>query len=99
MTDTDQIRSKRAQAYLTDFAEGTKFLSEEAKRRRQWVGSMWTDALEGKEQDIKLLEYACGPGYITMVGPPWLHVCWLLLTYTVIGSRTLRDKGNWSRRL
>lgn len=59
--------SQKAAAYKTEFAEVTKRLAKETGDRRHWISSKWTDTDAGKGQEIKLLEYACGPGTVSLV--------------------------------
>lgn len=42
-------------------------LCEETESHRLWLSSKWTDTAEGKGKEIKLLEYACGPGHVSRV--------------------------------
>lgn len=69
-------------------------LTEETKSRRQWISTKWTDTQEGEGKEIKLLEYACGPGTISKVGTPGFYMAAPLIP-VCIGSRTVRDKSHW----
>lgn len=56
-----------ATAYKDRFANVMKTLSEETFKHRSWISDRWTDTEAGKGKEIRLLEYACGPGVISMV--------------------------------
>jgi predicted transcriptional regulator len=56
-----------ATAYKDRFANIMKTLSEQTLKHRSWISDRWTDTEAGKGQEIKMLEYACGPGVISMV--------------------------------
>lgn len=47
-----------------------KILAEQTLKHRLWLSDRWTDSGAGKGQEVKLLEYACGPGVISMVSNP-----------------------------
>jgi hypothetical protein len=59
--------SKDAHKYETDFQEAIQMLCEETESHRLWISSKWSDTPEGNGKDVKLLDYACGPGYISRV--------------------------------
>lgn len=59
--------SKDPHNYETDFQEAIRMLGEETERRRLWISSKWTDTPEGAGKEVKLLDYACGPGYMSRV--------------------------------
>ena len=42
-------------------------LSRETLQHRNWISERWIDTEAGQNQDIKMLEYACGVGVISMV--------------------------------
>lgn len=67
VTVTANLRSKTAHNYDTGFEKGISMMKEETLKHRLWITSKWTDTAEGKEKEIRLLEYACGPGHITRV--------------------------------
>ncbi|EEA23809.1 conserved hypothetical protein [Talaromyces marneffei ATCC 18224] len=50
-------------------------LKEETIGHRLWISSTWTDTAEGKGKDIRLLEYACGPGHISRTLEPFVTKC------------------------
>lgn len=59
-----------AKSYKDNFANVVETLSRQTRDRRHWISDNWTDTDAGKGQEIKMLEYACGPGHISMVRPP-----------------------------
>jgi hypothetical protein len=56
-----------ATEYKDTFANAMKTLSEETLNHRLWLSDRWADTETGKDNDVKMLEYACGPGVISMV--------------------------------
>ena len=56
-----------AKSYKDHVGNAMEMLSRETKDRRHWISDKWTDTDAGKGQEIKMLEYACGPGYISIV--------------------------------
>lgn len=56
-----------ATAYKDRFANVMKILSDETLKHRSWISHRWVDTEAGKDQEIKMLEYACGPGVVSMV--------------------------------
>jgi hypothetical protein len=59
-----------ATTYKDSFAQSLKMLSEQTVKHRSWISDRWVDTEAGKRQEIKMLEYACGPGAISMVSSP-----------------------------
>ncbi|KAF9885170.1 hypothetical protein FE257_000619 [Aspergillus nanangensis] len=59
-----------AKSYNTDFADALKLLYREVQSRRQWASNTWTDT--GAEQEVKMLEYACGPGTVSLALAPFV---------------------------
>ncbi|OKL61080.1 hypothetical protein UA08_03794 [Talaromyces atroroseus] len=64
-----------AHDYDTGFEKGIRTIREETQSRRLWISSKWTDTPEGNGKEIKLLEYACGPGYISRTLEPFVTKC------------------------
>lgn len=56
-----------ATAYKDRFANVMKTLSEQTLKHRLWLSDRWSDTEAGKDSEIRMLEYACGPGVISMV--------------------------------
>ncbi|KAJ5659884.1 hypothetical protein N7507_006335 [Penicillium longicatenatum] len=61
---------KLATTYQNEFADAMKMLSEQTLANRLWISDQWTDTVD--HQGIRMLEYACGPGYISMTLAPFL---------------------------
>ncbi|KAJ5679752.1 hypothetical protein N7462_007996 [Penicillium macrosclerotiorum] len=61
-----------AATYKAEFSEAIKMLSEQTLKHRLWLSDRWVDTDVGKGQDLKMLEYACGPGYISMTLAPFM---------------------------
>jgi hypothetical protein len=64
------LDSQMASTYQSKFADSMKILAEQTLKHRLWLSDRWTDSGAGKGQEVKLLEYACGPGVISMVSNP-----------------------------
>ncbi|KAJ5199515.1 hypothetical protein N7491_011279 [Penicillium cf. griseofulvum] len=58
--------------YKERFGDSLKMLSAQTLQRRHWINDRWTDTEAGRGQKIKLLEYACGPGVISMTLAPFV---------------------------
>lgn len=67
-----------ATTYQSKFADTMKIIAEQTLKHRLWLGDRWTDTEAGKGQEVKLLEYACGPGVVSMVS-----ICIAILRYCV----------------
>ncbi|KAJ5174365.1 uncharacterized protein N7482_000242 [Penicillium canariense] len=61
-----------AATYQSKFADSMKILSNQTLKHRLWLGDRWTDTEAGRGQEIKMLEYACGPGVISTTLAPFL---------------------------
>ncbi|EED17468.1 conserved hypothetical protein [Talaromyces stipitatus ATCC 10500] len=79
MADLTELNRKHfdniAHNYDTGFEKAISMICEETKSHRLWISSKWTDTAEGKEKEIKLLEYACGPGHISRTLEPFVTKC------------------------
>ncbi|KAJ5637813.1 hypothetical protein N7490_007692 [Penicillium lividum] len=60
-----------ATTYEDKFADSMKMLSEQTLQHRLWISDQWTDTVN-QDQEIRMLEYACGPGNISMTLAPFL---------------------------
>ncbi|PYH46861.1 class I SAM-dependent methyltransferase [Aspergillus saccharolyticus JOP 1030-1] len=67
-----QYFDKMATTYIDEFKEFVDANSREVLNRRAWISDTWTDTESGKGKVIKMLEYACGPGPISMALAPFL---------------------------
>lgn len=56
-----------SKSYKTDFSDFMTKLYRTVQDRRPWVSDTWTDTDAGKGKEIKILEYACGPGTVSLV--------------------------------
>ncbi|KAJ9223643.1 S-adenosyl-L-methionine-dependent methyltransferase [Paecilomyces variotii] len=63
---------EKATHYKTDFAEATQLLISEIESRRHWISPKWTDTEGGRDQEITLLDYACGPGTVSSTLAPFV---------------------------
>ncbi|KAJ5082901.1 hypothetical protein N7532_011944 [Penicillium argentinense] len=61
-----------AKVYKDRFADAMKTLCDETLKHRLWLSDRWTDTEAGKDGAVKMLEYACGPGIISMTLAPFL---------------------------
>ncbi|OKP11259.1 hypothetical protein PENSUB_3281 [Penicillium subrubescens] len=61
-----------ASTYQSKFADSMKIIAEQTLKHRLWLSDRWTDTESGKGQEVKLLEYACGPGVVSMTLAPFL---------------------------
>lgn len=62
-----------AGSYMDGFAQSIEVLSRQVYNRRLWFSDNWTDTETGKGKEIKMLEYACGPGAVSAVCMSYLH--------------------------
>lgn len=79
---TQILYSQTATAYQSKFADSLKIIAAQTLKHRLWVSDRWTDTEVGKGQEVKLLEYACGPGVVSMVSV--LVLLLLFLKYKLI---------------
>ncbi|RJE17786.1 Methyltransferase domain protein [Aspergillus sclerotialis] len=67
-----QYFDKMASTYKDNFANVVESLSNLTRDRRLWMSDKWTDTEAGKGQEIKMLEYACGPGHVSIALAPYV---------------------------
>ncbi|KAL3491569.1 S-adenosyl-L-methionine-dependent methyltransferase [Aspergillus germanicus] len=67
-----QVFEKKSRTYKSDFAKGVETLVNVAQSQRTWVSNVWTDTEAGKGKDLRMLEYACGPGHISLALAPFV---------------------------
>ncbi|CAI7607573.1 unnamed protein product [Penicillium pancosmium] len=76
MTDFTEANRKyfdqMATNYKDRFASAMKTLSDQTLEHRLWLSDRWTDTEAGQDNEVKMLEYACGPGVISMTLAPYL---------------------------
>ncbi|KAJ5733862.1 hypothetical protein N7493_002648 [Penicillium malachiteum] len=54
-----------ATTYKAQFACSLQMVSELTLENREWISDQWTDIIN-PNQEVRMLEYACGPGIISM---------------------------------
>jgi len=59
--------SKKAGSYMNDFSGVIRSICNLVEDRRLWISDKWSDTEAGKGQELRMLEYACGPGAISAV--------------------------------
>lgn len=64
---TDCDCSEKAGSYMNDFSGVIQSICNQVENRRFWISDKWTDTEAGKGQELRMLEYACGPGAISAV--------------------------------
>ncbi|KAJ5707703.1 S-adenosyl-L-methionine-dependent methyltransferase [Penicillium malachiteum] len=65
-----QYFDKMATTYKSQFASSLKTVSELTLKNREWISDQWTDTVD-PNQEVRMLEYACGPGIISMTLAPF----------------------------
>ncbi|KAI9369944.1 S-adenosyl-L-methionine-dependent methyltransferase [Aspergillus egyptiacus] len=83
-----QVFDNQSTTYKTDFAKVIQTLTRTILERRLWISNRWTDTYPasnpkaGTENEtgdinnsnhIKMLEYACGPGHISLALSPFVN--------------------------
>ncbi|KAL2853772.1 S-adenosyl-L-methionine-dependent methyltransferase [Aspergillus pseudoustus] len=68
-----QVFEKQSRTYKTDFRKGIETLVKVAQTQRTWVSEVWADTEAGKGKTLKMLEYACGPGHISIALAPFVN--------------------------
>ncbi|KAL4892667.1 S-adenosyl-L-methionine-dependent methyltransferase [Aspergillus ambiguus] len=67
-----QVFEKMASTYKTDFGQALQTIYQEVQGRRHWASDTWTDTEAGKGKEIRMLEYACGPGNVSLALAPFV---------------------------
>lgn len=67
-----QFFDKLAHEYQERFGKVKKQLADLVQSRRLWISDKWTDTEAGKGRELRMLEYACGPGAISIALAPYL---------------------------
>ncbi|KAL3461344.1 S-adenosyl-L-methionine-dependent methyltransferase [Aspergillus heterothallicus] len=67
-----QVFEKKSRTYKSDFAKGVESLVNVTQTQRTWVSDVWTDTEAGRGKELKMLEYACGPGHISLALAPFV---------------------------
>ncbi|KAJ5367790.1 hypothetical protein N7541_001731 [Penicillium brevicompactum] len=63
---------KLAASYKGRFADASRMLASQTLQHRSWISDRWTDTESGSGKEIKMLEYACGPGVVSMSLAPFV---------------------------
>ncbi|OGM50118.1 SAM-dependent methyltransferase [Aspergillus bombycis] len=66
-----QVWDNLSKTYKTRFEKGTKLLYRLTQEKRLWCSDVWTDTEAGQGKEIKVLEYACGPGVVSTALAPF----------------------------
>ncbi|KAK1147653.1 hypothetical protein N8T08_000995 [Aspergillus melleus] len=66
-----QVFEKLSKTYKADFDDALALMYRTVQDRRLWVSDTWTDTDSGKGKEIKVLEYACGPGTVSLALAPF----------------------------
>ncbi|RAL09654.1 class I SAM-dependent methyltransferase [Aspergillus homomorphus CBS 101889] len=67
-----QYFDKMASTYNDEFKDFIAANCREILNHRAWISDTWTDTESGKGKEIKMLEYACGPGPVSMTLAPYV---------------------------
>lgn len=59
--------SQKAVSSKVDFGPALELLRNEILDRRLWISDKWTDTEAGKGVGVRLLDYACGTGNLSIV--------------------------------
>ncbi|KAL2828954.1 S-adenosyl-L-methionine-dependent methyltransferase [Aspergillus cavernicola] len=65
-------RIKQARTYKSEFAKAVEILVNVVQEQRTWVSDAWFDTKAGEGKEIRMLEYACGPGHISLALAPFV---------------------------
>lgn len=63
---------QKALSYKTEFSHLLRLLCNQVLTRRLWISDKWTDTPAGKGQEVKMLDYACGVGILSITLAPFL---------------------------
>ncbi|KAL2865526.1 class I SAM-dependent methyltransferase [Aspergillus lucknowensis] len=67
-----QVFDKQARTYQSEFSKAVETLVNVVQGKRTWISDTWTDTDAGKGMDVRMLEYACGPGHISLTLAPFV---------------------------
>ncbi|KAL5334732.1 S-adenosyl-L-methionine-dependent methyltransferase [Aspergillus crustosus] len=67
-----QAFEKQSRTYRSEFPKVVETLIKVVQDQRTWASDLWTDTEDGKGKEIKMLEYACGPGHISLALAPYV---------------------------
>ncbi|KAF5860185.1 hypothetical protein ETB97_001890 [Aspergillus alliaceus] len=60
-----------SKTYKAQFEKGMKMIHRVVQEKRLWASDTWTDTETGQGKEIKVLEYACGPGIVSTTLAPF----------------------------
>ncbi|OJJ49162.1 hypothetical protein ASPZODRAFT_150099 [Penicilliopsis zonata CBS 506.65] len=63
---------KLASTYKEQFGKTWMLIAKVVSEDRLWISDKWTDTEEGRDQKLHMLEYACGPGAVSIALAPFL---------------------------
>ncbi|RAK89507.1 SAM-dependent methyltransferase [Aspergillus costaricaensis CBS 115574] len=67
-----QYFDKLAKSYTSDFKSILESICRLVDSHRPWINDAWIDTEAGKGKDIKMLEYACGTGPVSLTLAPFV---------------------------
>ncbi|KAL4944874.1 hypothetical protein BDV06DRAFT_219930 [Aspergillus oleicola] len=67
-----QAFEEKSRTYRAEFPKVVDDLVNAFQIHRNWFSDTWTDTSAGKNKDVKMLEYACGPGHISLTLAPFV---------------------------
>ncbi|KAL6239118.1 hypothetical protein BDW75DRAFT_199687 [Aspergillus navahoensis] len=67
-----QVFNKQAAVYKSEFEKVVETLVNAVQDQRTWVSDTWVDTEAGRGKEIRVLEYACGPGHISLALAPFV---------------------------
>ncbi|RDK47474.1 putative SAM-dependent methyltransferase [Aspergillus phoenicis ATCC 13157] len=67
-----QYFDKLAKSYTNDFKSVLEFICRLVDGHRPWISDAWVDTEAGKGKEIKMLEYACGTGPVSLTLAPFV---------------------------
>ncbi|KAE8150433.1 S-adenosyl-L-methionine-dependent methyltransferase [Aspergillus avenaceus] len=67
-----QVFEKMARTYKAGFEKSIEMICRQVQKRRLWASDTWIDTEAGQGKDVKMLEYACGPGHVSAVLAPFV---------------------------
>ncbi|KAL4959734.1 class I SAM-dependent methyltransferase [Aspergillus stella-maris] len=60
-----------ATTHKTNFSDLINHTIQELRGRRHWISSRWTDTLASPDDEVRLLDYACGSGTVSKALAPY----------------------------
>ncbi|KAE8355366.1 S-adenosyl-L-methionine-dependent methyltransferase [Aspergillus coremiiformis] len=66
-----QVADNMSKTYKTQFEKSLKILYRVVQEKRLWASDTWIDTEAGQGKEIKMLDYACGPGTVSTALAPF----------------------------